>query len=241
MSVKSAIGQRVRMLLLNNYERLERHGIHVSPVHFYHPIPDSVELKDEIWQRRTQLVGIDLNEDAQIAMVKRFAEAYRKEYETFPRDATPIPHQYYLDNLAFNAVDAEILYCMIREHKPARMIEMPVFFSACLPGGREPGLLPWRASFFAIEKRVVTICSSPRNRTVCLISLYSSLGQGSNTLSGNVGRAQSIDLFSVCGGPAQNVAATDVVNRGTIQLDAVCGDAPDSGRRSLRRLEQRFR
>ena len=41
----------------------ERHGFHVTPVHFYQPIPDTRTLRDSLWNRPSKLVGIDMNDD----------------------------------------------------------------------------------------------------------------------------------------------------------------------------------
>jgi hypothetical protein len=40
----------------------ERHGFHVTPVHFYQPIPDTQNLPETVWNRRSNLVGIDMND-----------------------------------------------------------------------------------------------------------------------------------------------------------------------------------
>ena len=36
------------------FRRFERHGVHVTPVHFYSPIPDTAHLGDDIWQQRVR-------------------------------------------------------------------------------------------------------------------------------------------------------------------------------------------
>src|SRR5262249_46280635 len=37
----------------------EQHGFHVTPVHFYQPIPDTRSLPETLWNRSSKLVGID--------------------------------------------------------------------------------------------------------------------------------------------------------------------------------------
>ena len=42
----------------------ERHGFHVTPVHFYQPIPDTRSLPESLWGRPSELVGVDMNQRA---------------------------------------------------------------------------------------------------------------------------------------------------------------------------------
>jgi hypothetical protein len=77
-------------------------------------------------------VGIDLDEEAQLVLLEKFSRTYRPEYECFPREQVPRSSQYYVNNGAFGAVDGEILYCMIRNHKPRKIIEIGSGFSTLL-------------------------------------------------------------------------------------------------------------
>src|SRR6266404_8565105 len=40
----------------------QRHGFHVTPVHFYQPIPDTASLPETLWNRPSELAGIDMND-----------------------------------------------------------------------------------------------------------------------------------------------------------------------------------
>ena len=44
----------------------ERHGFHVTPVHFYEPIPDTQSLPETLWSQPSELVGIDMNDSMQL-------------------------------------------------------------------------------------------------------------------------------------------------------------------------------
>ena len=107
----------------------ERLGLHVRPVHFYEPVPDTRRLGPEIWARRTEMVGIDLKPKQQLDLLRELAHRYRSEYDAFPRLATGRPLEYHVDNRSFESVDGEILYAMIRRLKPERMIEIGSGFS----------------------------------------------------------------------------------------------------------------
>jgi predicted O-methyltransferase YrrM len=107
----------------------ESHGFHVTPVHFYSPIPQVSALPETTWSRRSELVGMELNEDAQLIFLDRISRKFKHEYDDFARDQTDRPHQYHLNQMMFRSVDAEILYCMIRHHRPRRIIEVGSGFS----------------------------------------------------------------------------------------------------------------
>jgi predicted O-methyltransferase YrrM len=110
----------------------ERLGFHISPINFDEPIPDTRTLKDDLWQKQSELVGININEKGQIDLLSLFSSRFKKEYESLPRDQTPIPYQYYVRNRCFGTVDGEILYCMIRYFKPRKIIEVGSGYSTYL-------------------------------------------------------------------------------------------------------------
>jgi hypothetical protein len=102
----------------------ENKGYHVTPIHFYEPIPDTRDLSEELWTRQSELSGIQIKDQVILDRLLHFANQYRQEYTTIPTNKTDIPHQFYIRNGAFVSVDAEILYCMIREYKPRRVTEI---------------------------------------------------------------------------------------------------------------------
>jgi predicted O-methyltransferase YrrM len=110
----------------------EQRGYHITPNHFYQPIPDTGSLPAALWEKPSELVGVELREAEQLALLERFAGKYRAEYEALPRGPTSVPHAFYLRNDAFGSVDAEILYCMVREYAPRRLFEIGSGFSTRL-------------------------------------------------------------------------------------------------------------
>jgi predicted O-methyltransferase YrrM len=102
----------------------QRLGLTIRPNHYYEPIPDLASLPPSVWARRSELVGIELRAEAQLALLDEMATRWRREYEAFSRLRTPIEHEFFLDNGAFESVDAEVLYSMIRTFKPRRIIEI---------------------------------------------------------------------------------------------------------------------
>lgn len=106
-------------------------GFHITPNHFYQPIPDIRTLKDELWLRQSELVGVDMNEQKQIQLLNQFL-GFRVEYDAFSKNNASKSYQYYINNPYFGAVDAEILYCMIRHFKPKKIIEIGSGYSTYL-------------------------------------------------------------------------------------------------------------
>ena len=67
----------------------ERHGFHVTPVHFYEPIPDTQSLPETLWSQPSELVGIDMNESMQLDLLRNHFSKFRDEYETVPAEPPP--------------------------------------------------------------------------------------------------------------------------------------------------------
>ncbi len=123
-----------RGLLLDkeNFPLWEKKGFHITPVHFYYPIPDTRELDEAVLNRKTELRGVNINEEAQIRLLASFEKKYKQEYDTIPRDKTAFPYEYYVNNGAFGSVDGEIAYCMVRHYRPQRIFEVGSGYSTRL-------------------------------------------------------------------------------------------------------------
>lgn len=115
------------------YKFFERLGVHVIPVHIYEPIPDRRELgrRKDLWENESELVGIDINSDAQLRLLRDVFPAYRGEYE-FPKHKTQIASEYYLENGNFGTVDAEVTHSFVRHYLPHKIIEIGSGSSTCL-------------------------------------------------------------------------------------------------------------
>lgn len=110
----------------------ERLGLHITPVNYYEPVPDTRLLGPETWARLTDMVGVDLNPDQQLELLHELTRRFRTEYDALPRQATDQPLEYYVDNKSFESVDGEMLYGMVRRLRPGRMIEIGSGFSTLL-------------------------------------------------------------------------------------------------------------
>jgi predicted O-methyltransferase YrrM len=107
--------------LFNLFQKL---GVHLTPVRYYSPIPDTRSLKDELWIQRSNMTGVRLDGDKQMTLLRDFSREYKGEYSQLPFHPTNVPHEHYLAYRRFGSCDGEVLYCMIRKFKPARIIEI---------------------------------------------------------------------------------------------------------------------
>jgi Methyltransferase domain len=106
----------------------EKHGFHVTPVHFYEPIPDTQSLPETLWSEPSELVGIDMNESMQLDLLRNHFSKFRGEYETV--SAEPPPGQLW----PFRGTDVLVAYCMVRHFQPRRIIEVGSGFSSLVLG-----------------------------------------------------------------------------------------------------------
>lgn len=86
-------------------------GVHVTPVHFYSPIPDASTLDPAIYARVGDCEGIDFSADSQLQALRELFPQYQQEY---------VPDQ----NSGLARVDAFVLYALIRARRPKLMIEI---------------------------------------------------------------------------------------------------------------------
>jgi predicted O-methyltransferase YrrM len=93
----------------------EKFGFFVIPNHFYEPIPDIKKLRNKKWSNYSELIGIDMRDQNQKNLLNLFFNKFKKEYDLISMEK---------GNSEFGPVDAEILYCMVRELKPKKIIEI---------------------------------------------------------------------------------------------------------------------
>jgi hypothetical protein len=112
----------------------EREGFHVTPVHFYQPVPDTQNLSEALWTRLSELVGIDMNESRQLDLLRNCFPKFRGEYEQFPTKRTEEPEHFYLNNKLFDGTDALVAYCMVRHFQARLILEIGGGFSSLILG-----------------------------------------------------------------------------------------------------------
>ena len=106
---------------------VESKGYHVTPAHFYQPIPDSREL-DETYRPRSETSGIDWQEQAQLELLRERFPIYAQEYKDSCRDFRA-DERFAGTTLEFIGYDPYVYHCMIRNFKPERIIEVGAGYS----------------------------------------------------------------------------------------------------------------
>ena len=105
-------------------------GISIVPRHFYWPVPDVNELAQRDWPVLAEAPGVNFNFAQQFEFLQA-SKAYQPEL-IFPKEPRQPGHEYHYNNGLFEAVDAEVAYLMVRQHRPQRIIEVGCGFSTRL-------------------------------------------------------------------------------------------------------------
>lgn len=113
-----------------NFRLWENHGYHITPTHFYCPIPDTREL-EKVYPNRKETPGIDYRPEFQLRLLSEKLSQFSAEYNSFPISSTE-ENQFYLDNDAFGGVDPHVYYSMIRCFQPRLIIEIGSGYSTLL-------------------------------------------------------------------------------------------------------------
>jgi len=114
-------------------DQLRRACGFVPPGHFYSPIAPLDEIRRD--EERifgtvpTTIPGVNLNEAAQLELLKRFVPFY----DEMPFQSEKIEgFRYQFENHSYSYSDGTFLYCMIRHLMPKRIIEVGSGFSSCV-------------------------------------------------------------------------------------------------------------
>jgi predicted O-methyltransferase YrrM len=108
--IRHALGE---LVFIKCFRILESCGLHVTRVHYYSPIPDTRELSDVVWARESELPGLELNIGMQLEFLANVFPKFRDEYVASAQD-----------KVALTAMDALILYCMVRHFRPKLVVEV---------------------------------------------------------------------------------------------------------------------
>jgi predicted O-methyltransferase YrrM len=95
------------------------------------PPPAPPPLDTYAWDRRLPTMGIDFGDAIGLDLLHSVFPTYRAEYDRFPQEAVP-GGGFYLANGYFEAVDAEVLYCLVRHFRPLEVIEVGSGFSTLI-------------------------------------------------------------------------------------------------------------
>jgi len=113
------------------FELGEKNNIHITPVHFYQPIPDTSKLDIDMFNKQLHFNGINFRLDEQLKLVELFSK-FSDELNNIPKKPTKNKKQYYFENNFFGELDGIIYYSIIREFKPDLIMEVGSGFSTMI-------------------------------------------------------------------------------------------------------------
>ncbi|MBM4149636.1 MAG: class I SAM-dependent methyltransferase [Lentisphaerae bacterium] len=132
-------------------------------VHFYSPVPDIGDLKKRrVWDRRSELPGIDFRPGAQMELLQELGEKFGAECD-WPARAVD-GGGFYTENAAFSFGCAASTHCMIRKCKPERVIEVGSGWSTMIIAAA----LDRNASETGTRAQHVVVDPYPSDRTLAL-------------------------------------------------------------------------
>ena len=121
------------------------------PGHFYSPVPDLAEVDrdaDRLFASRRSLTGVDLREEAQVALFGELAALSRADpLPAGPEGGT----RYWTDNPFYGIGDASMLQAMLRHLRPKRYLEVGSGWSTALALDTSERFLDGTVSVTAIE------------------------------------------------------------------------------------------
>jgi hypothetical protein len=127
ISPRRFLKDRLKRLYFPLYKLGVRLGVYVLPAQYYVSEPNIIELQRtvDLWAKPSAMSGIDVDLDEQIDSLRRVCTPYRQEF-------LENPHYRYAVNRPFGTgrsrtfgyVEAQVLHAIVRDSKPARVIEI---------------------------------------------------------------------------------------------------------------------
>jgi predicted O-methyltransferase YrrM len=130
---KSMLGSLLSRIPYFRYAYFYRQNSHHRPGHFYSPVVNLDELEarqDQIWAADRSLPGIDLNTAKQQAFLGPLETAARQI--PFAEHPNQSGFRYYFDNKTYAHADGLVLFSILMEFRPKRVIEVGSGFSSAL-------------------------------------------------------------------------------------------------------------
>jgi hypothetical protein len=128
--------QSLRKIIKKIYIKIffifEKLGIHITYNYYYSPIPNIHKLDKNIFSKKYELIGVNVNDNFQNNMIDIFVSNFKSEYENIPENRIENIQRFYYKNEMFSNIDAEVLYSFVRYFKPKNIIEIGSGFSTLL-------------------------------------------------------------------------------------------------------------
>jgi hypothetical protein len=109
-----------------SFQIWEDRGLHLTPVHFYFPIPDTRELAVS-YPHRGECAGIDLRPELQLRLLAEVFPRCAAECAGWPKESTG--GGFHLANDSFCWIDPFVYHGLIRHARPRTVIEVGAGYS----------------------------------------------------------------------------------------------------------------
>src|SRR4249920_2395980 len=98
-----------------------------SPGHFYSAIVDTDAIRkdrERIWPSAPEVLGVDFDDASHLHVLEQVLPRQLPDYD-YPEDPADCaePTQFYTTNSQFSWLDARVLFALLREWRPRRVIE----------------------------------------------------------------------------------------------------------------------
>jgi predicted O-methyltransferase YrrM len=127
------VGDAIETLRQTPAAEIQRRGWHFQQRDFYSALNDFefLEANRDLWHGRPMPAGIEWDLDGEIAYLRRIAP-FAAELATVPVEMPDGPPRYHWRNDFWTGLDAFVQYCLMRDAKPRRVVEIGCGWSSLL-------------------------------------------------------------------------------------------------------------
>jgi predicted O-methyltransferase YrrM len=133
--------------------------------HFYSPVPDVEDLarrREALWPANPEVAYIDLNDSHHQRIIEEYLPRYTESFD-YPAEG-PEDEQlegFYVNNSQFSNLDCRLLFCLLQEWRPRRVIEVGGGYSTLLTADVNHRFLGGAIHFTCIEPYPRTFLERP--------------------------------------------------------------------------------
>jgi predicted O-methyltransferase YrrM len=127
ISLRRLLRDRFKRLYFAIYKLGARFGIYILPAHYYVSEPNIIELKRtvDLWAKPSAMAGVNVDLDEQIDNLRHVCEPFEQEFHGNPHYQHAINQPFQSGRSRFfGYIEAQVLHAVIRQYKPARIIEI---------------------------------------------------------------------------------------------------------------------
>jgi hypothetical protein len=131
--VPDPVGDAIEVLRSTPIAEVQRRGWHFQQRDFYSALNDFefLQANPDLWHDRPLPRGIDWDLDGEVSTVRRIAP-FAAELAAVPEEMAPGPPSFHWRNDFWSGLDPLVHYCLLRDVKPRRVVEIGCGWSSLL-------------------------------------------------------------------------------------------------------------